>query len=374
MAITDSTPLPARLTIFVAFDWGDEVDLAHASQLVPGIAVDLDLVRRSRTPSSIAYKPAPLRFNLAVEGLLLPELQGIQIDQAEATIFDFGGVSVSMRVALNRSLAELSMLAGKLADAAISLAVVRAAQKILKPLHEKLLPAILKPQWTADLWEEYYVFQFSAAGPLTPDDLLEPLAGQLAGLVRLEDQPLSASEVAEATRLRLRYGPDDLFVADWPAAALLDQEDGCEETLRTIEFANLQLLEYRHIDDRLDGSLTRTYKLAQRAAHAHFPFLGGQDKPLRAIAEWKVEATGLFERTGNVLKLIGDQYLARVYRQLALRFHLRDWEKSIRRKLEVIEGVYKAVSDQRNTFRMEFLEVVVVLLIALEILLALFKH
>jgi len=84
-----------------------------------------------------------------------------------------------------------------------------------------------------------------------------------------------------------------------------------------------------------------------------------------------VEATGLFERTGNVFKLIGDQYLARAYRLLATRFHLRDWERSIQRKLDVIEGIYEVVSNRTVTFRTEFLEIIVIILIMLEIVLAL---
>ena len=71
---------------------------------------------------------------------------------------------------------------------------------------------------------------------------------------------------------------------------------------------------------------------------------------------------------------MGDQYLARIYRLVAERFHVRDWEESIQRKLEVAEGVYRVVSDQTDTYRAEFLEVTVVLLIVLEIVLALFRH
>jgi hypothetical protein len=70
----------------------------------------------------------------------------------------------------------------------------------------------------------------------------------------------------------------------------------------------------------------------------------------------KVEATDLFERTGNVLKLVGDQYLARVYGLLAARFHLKEWEASIQRKLGVAEGVYQVISDQATAKRTEFLE------------------
>ena len=95
---------------------------------------------------------------------------------------------------------------------------------------------------------------------------------------------------------------------------------------------------------------------------------------MRAVGELKAEANELFERTENVLKLVGDQYLARVYRQLASRFHLQDWEQSIQRKLEVIEGIYQVLSDQAATYRGELLEIIIVLLIIIEIGLALFWH
>jgi uncharacterized Rmd1/YagE family protein len=49
-------------------------------------------------------------------------------------------------------------------------------------------------------------------------------------------------------------------------------------------------------------------------------------------------------------------------------------ERSIQRKLEVIEGVYRVVSDQTITFRTEFLELIVILLILMEVLLAVFRH
>ena len=75
-----------------------------------------------------------------------------------------------------------------------------------------------------------------------------------------------------------------------------------------------------------------------------------------------------------MLKLIGDPYLARVYRLMAKRFHLEEWEQSIRRKLEVTEGVYRVVSDQADTYRTEFLEIIIIFLILLELILAIFRR
>jgi uncharacterized Rmd1/YagE family protein len=76
----------------------------------------------------------------------------------------------------------------------------------------------------------------------------------------------------------------------------------------------------------------------------------------------------------NVLKLPGDQYIARVYSLLAKRFHLEEWEQSIRRTLEVIEGVHAVISDQAATYRTEILEIILILLILTEIVMAVTRH
>jgi hypothetical protein len=48
-------PLAGHLWVFVAFDWGEEVDLDQAGRV--GQGEQLELSRRPRTPSSFAYKP-----------------------------------------------------------------------------------------------------------------------------------------------------------------------------------------------------------------------------------------------------------------------------------------------------------------------------
>jgi hypothetical protein len=267
----------------------------------------------------------------------------------------------------------LRRLAGWLAEPT---AVVAAARSAVTALHQQLLPAIQDPSWQETLSEEYFVFQLPPGPPLLPPKARRAEDGEraawLASLVRLENAPLSEEEIDEALRLHLSYSPEDLFVCDWAAAVLLDTD--CEETLQVIEFANLQLLEFRHIDNRLDDSLAAAAHLLQPQPRSRLPLWRSYARPLRLLGELKVEATGLFERAGNALKLVGDQYLARVYRLVATRFHLETWEQNIQRKLEAAEGAYQVVSDQAASFRTEFLELVVIFLILLEVVLALFHR
>jgi hypothetical protein len=355
--LTAEPVITGTLHVYIAFDWGDEVDLERARQLAP--AELQSLPRRPRTPSSIAYRPPPLRFSLSPVALALPA-DGTPPTECEATLFDFAAVSVAFHVPFQLPKPGLRQLAARLADPTL---IVTAARAALRPLYDKLLPAIRDPRWRDDLSEEYFVFQMPSFDPSHD-------RGWLAGLVRLEAESLSDEEVEEALRLKISYTPNDLFVPDWAAAVLFDSEPGCNETLRVIEFANVQLLEYRHIDDNMGSA----YRQVQETNRARLRFWRHHDRYLRALGDLKVEATDLFERTGNVLKLVGDQYLARVYGLLAARFHLKEWETSIRRKLEVAEGVYQVISDQATATRTEFLEIVVIALIALEIVLALFRH
>jgi len=354
------------LHVYVAFDWGDEVDLERARQLVP--AEVQALPRRRRTPSSFQYRPLPLRIQLPSVEVTWPELGTIR-SPAEVTMFDFGAVSFALELPCQLPPAGLSRLAEWLATPAPLIEVARTA---LKPLYQKLFPAIHDAQWKEDFSEEYFVFHLPPNEWLSPERLLNENCDWLARLLRLENTPLSQEEVTEALRLHLRYSPWDLFIPDWAAAVLVDRD--CEETLQTIEFTNLQLLEFRHIDDRLDNNLKTAYGLIHRLTRSALPFWRSHARHMRAVGELKAEANDLFERTGNVLKLVGDQYLARVYRQLATRFHLSEWEHSIQRKLEVIEGIYQVLSDQASTYRAEVLEIVVVVLILTEIALALFRH
>src|SRR4029078_609068 len=95
---------------------------------------------------------------------------------------------------------------------------------------------------------------------------------------------------------------------------------------------------------------------------------------VRNVRELEIEATSLFERADNALKLIGDQYLSRVFALASHRFHLRDWQQSIRRKLDVVGDVYDLLIQQAGGGRMEVLGSTVGALISLEILLSLWQH
>jgi hypothetical protein len=358
-------PIAASVHLAFAFDIGDEVDLEKARPILQGEPGRLP--RRRRTPESIRYRPSPIRVELDPAGIELPgKPASRQPTRAELTIFDFGAISLCVRFHLSISPEGLVTLAGLLAEPA---SLTEGARRLLGPWLEKIRPAVYD-FGVSDLSEEYIVFQLWES----PVNWLEHRADWIAGLVKLEAEPLSRDEVRESTRLFLSYTPNDLVVLDWAAGVVVDTD--CADTLEVIEFANVQLLEFRHIDDRLDDRLEAAYRLIRPERHRHlFPLVWRlHQNAVRQIRELEIEATSLFERVDNALKLIGDHYLSRVFEVTGGRFHLRDWQQSIRRKLETVGDVYDLLIQQASAHRMEALEITVVILIALEIVLAIFRH
>ena len=358
-------PLSVVVHLAFAFDIGDEIDLELARQMLQGELGQLP--RRRRTPESIGYRPAPIRVPLEPVGLHLPgEIVLVHSPKAELTLFDFGAISLAVRFPLLATPSRLLQLAGALAEPA---PLNEAARQLLGPWIERLRPAVYDFSMSS-MSEEYIVFQLGEPR----SRWLENHADWIAGLVRLESEPLSQDEVSEATRLALSYTPTDLVVLDWAAGFVVDAD--CADTLQVIEFANVQLLEFRHIDDRLDDRLEAAYRLIRPDRHRRWGsgIWKTHGDAVRQVRELEIEATSLFERVDNALKLIGDHYLSRVFDLASTRFHLRGWQQSIRRKLETVGDVYDLLVQQAGGHRMEALEITVVILIALEIALAFWRH
>ncbi len=357
--------LDATIHLAFAFDIGYEIDLDRARAMLP-VESGL-LARRRRTPESIQYRPAPLRLALDPSGMALPGgIATARPPRAELTVFDFAAISLMVQFPVRASPEELLELAGNLADPG-SLNI--AARLVVNPWIERLKPVVDGFE-VSDFFEEYVIFQVGDVKP----DWIAANTDWIARLIRLEAGPLSQQEVREATRLGFSYTPDDLVMLDWAAGFVADID--CADTLQIIEFANVQLLEFRHIDDRLDDRLEAAYRLlhAERGKKRRTSFWGTHSDTLRSVRELEIEANSLFERADNNLKLIGDQYLSRVFDLARTRFHLGEWQQSIRRKLEVVGNVYDLLVQQAGGTRMEVLEIIVVVLITVEIVLALIRH
>lgn len=384
---------------FFAFDVGHAIDLDAAQRLLdatptaaPVAAQKLENARRQelphghvagrrRAPASFQFHPPPLRIDQAAPEVGSLNVGGFSLHPGvECTLFEFGAISVAYRFPIRGgaeglSLTSLLPLAHGLFDCAL---LREEATKRVTALSSRVSSAIDHPH-VADIVEDYTVYHArswsTAAPPASASAALETDSHTVARLLLGESAADLSGPVIESTLSSLvAYSRNDAAVIDWNAAIVLGPDE--EDSLVVLEFANVELLETRFLDDRLDTALDRSYATVSRrkadAAPPRSP-LGLLTNPhrdrLRRLAALQMENAVLFEGVNNALKLVGDQHLARLYAAAARRFHLAEWDANILRKLHTIDGLYQKLSDEQTTRRMEVLEWIIIILFVVSIVL-----
>lgn len=366
-----STPGPrikrGTLHVVVAFDIGFSVNLESCRRSITDLTELAAIRHKGAAPSYFQFDPLPLRVTQRIPKLSLTD--GFSsTDEVEIVIYDFGGVSVIYDIPIEGGLEPLIALSARLNASSL---VRDDARSRIEHLMAVIEPAVTRPN-IEKLTEEYYIVQVqSFEGETSPEALVATHAHDLARLLRAETDPLSEQEVQDALSSRASFGRSDVAIIDWNAALLIDSEP--QDVISVLEFANLQLLELRFLDSRLDLALDRTYEKLSLDHKSGFRLPGGTHAELRRVAQLQVDGAVLFERINNALKLLGDQYLARVYRSASQRYRLAEWNSSIARKLDTLESIYEKLHDHAAESRMELLEWIIIILIAIGLVVPLFS-
>jgi hypothetical protein len=244
--------------------------------------------------------------------------------------------------------------------------LVEAARRYLADLVERVRPAVVR-FGVHDVAEDYFVFQVSTFEGSPQGSALVHAEGEaIAAALTLEPARLDETYVAEVLAKHVSYAPNDVVLCDWNAAFVYDAR--YEDTLAVLEFLNIQLLELRFQDARLDLALDR-FASMREGARGLGAFWNPYRQPVRELAELTIESVLLSERAINLIKLLGDDYLARVARLAAERLRLDDWVSAVRRKQEAVGALYETLNDRLAVVRGEALELAIVLLIVFEIVL-----
>jgi hypothetical protein len=347
-----------------AYDAARFIDLNEAERRIHKASARQTMQHKRRTPGYFEFSPPPLRVTYPCEAVQVgPCATRSTVD---LVLYNFGAVTADYAIPLEGSFDDLLTLSEGLYDNAFLLSDSRKRiDDLIKTLGNAATHANV-----AAVVEDYVVFEIEALSrPVDLSRLQTEYRRSIAQILRAERRPLSNQEVDDAFVAVLSYGTDDLAIVDWNAALLLDR-DGTDirEVLR---FANVELVEMRYLEQKLDSSLDKAYELISKRPRGLRGRLGRHSSALSSIAELQVDSATLFEGVNNALKLLGDQYLARVYRVVSQRFHLDDWDASILRKLQTLESIYQKMSDQAATRRMEILEWAIIILFVFSIILEL---
>jgi hypothetical protein len=351
-----------QVVALFAFDVGYEVSLEKLRAMMDTTPVQ-PLSRKKQTPTYLQYTKPPQILHLGLAAGHFAETGNIQ-----ATIFDFGAVSISYRWPLGQPggipLSELPKISHDLYHFNLE----PHAKDQVESLMSKIGPAITRPR-LADLLEDYYLFIIEKLDqPLKADELITRHRSTLAQALRFELSTLSRSQQDEALSQAISYYEHDLALIDWNAAIIYDRD--YEDTANVLELLNVELLEARYIDRQLDKRIADYGNLAGKRPELPIPLRRPYKKEIEDLSGLRLESSLLSERVENALKLVGDLYLARLHTAAAQRFYLQQWDRNIKRKLEIISDFYELLTDRVHTAQSQTLETIIVALIVVELVLA----
>ena len=348
--------------VLFAYDIGLAIDLEACARLLATVTERLAIDPKHRTLQDFGYRPAPLHVTQETPALTFGTYRSET--RVDMVLYDFGAVSMTYRIPLQGPWFGLLGLSDDLYDNSV---LLHEARQDVEQLLAIVQSTVQRPH-IADFVEDYVIFQIEAfTTACRLEELRVTYAQEVAQLLRVEHMPLATQEVQDVLSHQITHGLDELIVIDWHAALLYARE--AHDVRAVLEFANVQLLEMRYLDERLDAALDQAYATLSRRAGRRPRLPGSSSADLHRIAQMQVDSAMLFEGVNNALKLLGDQHLARVYRLASQRFHLEEWDASILRKLHTLESIYTKIADWTTTRRMETLEWIIIIFIALSILL-----
>jgi hypothetical protein len=318
-------------------------------------------------PKAVAFGVPPVALELGVVALALPE--GPVEASVAARLYDFGVVSIALRVPVADMAWEVFSHRLNAVDVAVGVApATRLWTQPLDQVRQGVGDALIRP--TPETLEEDFLIgvveRFSE--PLSAEAVAQRV--DLVPLLTGEHRALSKGAIQDLLRHRYSYYTDDLVVLTWDRAFIYEPR-GDADVIEVLEVANAQLLEMRYYDELLDAELPRMNDLVE-ATRRHWRLPGARRFAdlARRLYTMVAEVTELTEKVDNALQVTEDVYLARIYTAALELYRVPTVSAAVDRKLSIIRDTYTALYDEAHASRSEVLEIIILLMIAVEIVLA----
>jgi hypothetical protein len=355
----------ATLYLYQLYDVAFGIDLERADSLLKTPASRVrPVVTRG---GSIEIPQLPLEIHLDDVSL---ELAGMSLAaHIHARIYDLGILAFRMMIRLPDGVAwdTAASLLGEVQSYPPD--VLASFQKHRDAFAALLRPAMDRPYALSGRAEDYAILLIERLGGGLP-------AAQFARdptILRTalgERKSLSASAAQLATSFS--YYEDDLIVLTWGAAVVVEPDAAAREDVSLLlEFANAQLLAFRSYDAEVQRDLARVARQVVRTRRPRWSVLVSSGRFLREIHSLIADITDTSTRVENALKVTEDVYWNRVYTAALTVLKVEVWRTGIAETLAVLRETAALLRDEAQEVVTNSLEVLVIVLIAIELVVAL---
>ena len=354
-AVASPVALRGSVLVLILYDVCEEIQLEELRRIFGARTVAPTF--KSAAPEYVRFARPPV-----VEALETSTLGGERLD-GQIKYYDYGVVSIVFELPFAGDWRTLVQRASKwMWDADFE----QHARAIVRERLKRAAPALVKPYPEPWLNEDYFIFQMrEIEGNPTAAELLSQHGEEIAQIVRGETGELSESERNEVLQSSISYYPHDLVVIGWNAAFVYDSASGAQTATELLEYANSQLLEFRHYDELLTRELEVVYRSLDRGTGLLARWrLAREATRLHTVL---LDVTELSERADNAIKFLSDMFSARLYRLAAAKVGVIDYKNLVNQKIRTAEDLYRFMVDQFHQSRAFFLELLVVIILIIEI-------
>ena len=354
-------PLRGAVLVLIQFDVCEEIRLDVLRNIFGARTAEASF---KKAPSYVRYQRPPVEETL--EPLVLESGESLA---GEIKYYDYGVVSLEFSLPFSGGWDTLVELSCRWTS---DTNFEKLALRIVRQKLERAAPALIKPYASQDggadfLQEDYFIFHVREIdGAPTADDLLATSRDQIAQVVRGEMATLSEGESQEILQSRISYYPSDLAVIGWNAAFIYDTAAGAETAIQLLQYANSQLLEFRHYDELMTRELESVYDFLEAGGTG----LWSRWRTARAASKLHtvlLDVNELTERADNAIKFLSDMFSARLYKLCAQKVGVPDYKDLVKEKLQTAEDLYKFMVEQFNQSRAFVLELMVVVILIIEL-------
>jgi hypothetical protein len=368
-SVQDSTashtgPLRGSVLVLIQFDVCEEIRLDVLREIFGARTAEASF---KKAPAYVRYQRTPVEETL--EPLILDSGERLA---GEIKYYDYGVVSLVFELPFNGDWEKLIELSCRWTS---DTNFEKLATRVVRQKLERAAPALVKPYASPDgtgewLQEDYFIFhvrEIDGAPSTTANDLLARYGDRISQVVRGETMTLSDGERAEILQSRISYYPTDLAVIGWNAAFIYDTQAGAETAIQLLQYANSQLLEFRHYDEFLTKELQSVYDFLDAGGTG----LWSRWRTARAAAKLHtvlLDVNELTERADNAIKFLSDMFSARLYKLCASKVGVPDYKDLVKEKLQTAEDLYRFMVEQFNQSRAFILELMVVVILIIELI------
>jgi hypothetical protein len=354
------------LHLYQFFEVGDTIDLERAQVSLTAPATRRQPPSRVRQSDSIQIAQPPLEVELAPAPL---ELAGCRFEGTlRASIYDLGAVALVVSLPLSGG-TDWETVADLFAAAQDPPEFIGARfRSALDELEGLIRPSIERPSRSV-LVEDYSLL---IVEQLAPPSGAATLAGDPRVRAALLGERRSLSADASALVSSMSYYPDDLALLSWNGALVVEPDPAAAATVADLlEFANVELLLLRSYEADLEGELLRlTRRIPTARGRLYIPLVGRYTALLRESQRVVLEVTEVTERIDNAFKVTDDVYWDRLYSAMLTSLRVHVWRSGVEHRLQLLRETYGLLRDQADSDRSASLELIIILLILVEIVLA----